>query len=187
MWKFLNICPDVKLPYQQPITAVQTPRHTLLTPTFARMFASKMVDNTVHISDGTTGGMSSAKSNKNHLFGHAIAETRPPIPVKPRLIQGGCTLFSKIRSIFVFSGVPRFVRQHFTVHWNASRTRSPHRPFVGQSNTFQHGGSLYWSCNGRTDRELREAFPWISRLDATRSIHQILFSHFYHFCRYRKF
>ena len=39
------------------------------------MFASKvMMDNKVHISDGTTGGMSSAKSNKNHLFGHAIAE-----------------------------------------------------------------------------------------------------------------
>ena len=39
------------------------------------MFASKMMmDNKVHISDGTTGGMSSAKSNKNYLFGHAIAE-----------------------------------------------------------------------------------------------------------------
>ena len=38
------------------------------------MFASKMMDNKVHISDGTTGRMSSAKSNKNHLFGHAIAE-----------------------------------------------------------------------------------------------------------------
>ena len=39
------------------------------------MFASKvMMDNKVHISDGTTGGMSSATSNKNHLFGHAIAQ-----------------------------------------------------------------------------------------------------------------
>ena len=39
------------------------------------MFASKMMmDNKVHISDGTTGRMSSAKSNKNYLFGHAIGE-----------------------------------------------------------------------------------------------------------------
>ena len=38
------------------------------------MFASKMMDNRVHISDGTTGGMPSGKSNNNHLFGHAIAE-----------------------------------------------------------------------------------------------------------------
>ena len=39
------------------------------------MFASKMMmDNKVHISDGTTGDMPSAKSNNNHLFGHAIAE-----------------------------------------------------------------------------------------------------------------
>ena len=38
------------------------------------MFASKMMDSRVHISDGTTGGMPSGKSNNNHLFGHAIAE-----------------------------------------------------------------------------------------------------------------
>jgi hypothetical protein len=38
------------------------------------MFASKMMDNRVHISDGTTGGMPSGKPNNNHLFGHAIAE-----------------------------------------------------------------------------------------------------------------
>ena len=38
------------------------------------MFASKLMDNRVHISDGTTGGTPSAKSNNNHLFGHAIAE-----------------------------------------------------------------------------------------------------------------
>ena len=38
------------------------------------MFASKLMDNRVHISDGTTGGMPSGKSNNNHLFGHAIAE-----------------------------------------------------------------------------------------------------------------
>lgn len=79
--------------------------------------------------------------------------------------------------LFSFWGCQGFVKgakvlvgNHFTVHWNGHPDSSltVHLDFC-----FKHA-LLYWSCNGKGDHELREPFPWISNIDATRSIHEIL-------------